>query len=73
MCELAAAACASTRDEDRGHEVRPDAAGEAPRPEPRDDELEPGLDPRVWTRPLTKKEWEVACGLIMYWAMHGGC
>jgi hypothetical protein len=38
-----------------------------------DDRLMTDLNTEVWTRPLTKREWEMACGLIMYWAMHGGC
>lgn len=31
------------------------------------------LPKEIWTRPLTQKEWETACGMIMWWAMHGGC
>ncbi len=56
-----------TRDEKSPQ--TPAASSEAARP----DEPMADLPKEIWTKPLTQREWEVACGLIMHWAMHGGC
>ena len=55
------------RDDDRSAEPEP-AADAAPAPEPYVD-----LPRHIWTKPLTQKQWEEACAMIMWFAQHGGC
>lgn len=53
---------------------RPVSAAEESRAAgPGDPEPMADLPRHIWTKPLTQKEWETACAMITWWAMHGGC
>lgn len=75
MEQLYPLVCLPSRDEDESQDMDQRGADTAVSPanQPQDDEMMTGLDPEVWTKPLTKQQWEAACAMIMYFATHGGC
>ena len=65
--------CIPSREAGPEPDGRKHDAGGSPRTERQDEEPMADLPKEIWTKPLTQKQWETACALIMHWAMYGGC